>query len=141
MRWKKSPRRGAVSVTARYFVAGNFMTLLLVPMGGEHCDFCRAAPVSKFYLCSNFEIGGKPVFTTGTTPGKWAACAECAELVDSRKWNTLTARVLQEFAYRHQVQRRELANLWAQFTEIHWLFAEHMLKEVSLPQAENKSTK
>jgi hypothetical protein len=106
------------------------MTLVpyVVPLGGEHCDFCCASPVSKLYKCANFEFCGHAVFASDAG-GSWVACEECAELVDQAKWGTLTARAMQEFAKRQHVSRHELSSLWAQFTEIHRLFEEHMLKE------------
>ena len=99
-----------------------------VPLGGEHCDFCRGPSIFKVYRCSNFECCGRPVFASAPT-GSWACCRTCSELVDGNRWNRLTQRALRKFLRVHRVPRQEVPTLLAQFIEIHRLFAEHLLKE------------
>jgi hypothetical protein len=105
------------------------LTPCIVPIGGDHCDFCQTSPVFTVYPCSNFILNGMPVFPGGTT-GTWATCRKCAELVDHEKWNDLTERAYRKFLKRHGASRREMLVVRAQFAELSRLFAAHMLKTV-----------
>jgi hypothetical protein len=97
-----------------------------VPLGGDHCDFCDTHPVVKLYTCKNFEWDGLPVFSVGPD-GLWAACRRCSELVDAKRWSTLTERALRAFLQKHPTSNYEEPQLWAQFTAINRLFAEHVI--------------
>ena len=94
-----------------------------VPKGGDACDFCNTSPAFKGYQCEKFEFSGFPVFRSGS--GLWAACRKCSELVDAEKWSSLADRAVRKFVKRNTVLRQEVPQLWAQFTEIVSLFAEH----------------
>jgi hypothetical protein len=99
----------------------------IVPIGGDHCDFCQSSPVFTVYPCSNFLVNGLPVFLERPT-GKWATCKKCAELVDSERWSDLAERSYRKFLKRHGAARHEMATVRAQFVELARLFSEHMLK-------------
>jgi hypothetical protein len=38
----------------------------------------------------------------------WTACAECAGLIDAKKWNALTERTLRGIVKDHQVAREDV---------------------------------
>lgn len=97
----------------------------IVPIGGDHCDFCQTSPVFTVYPCSNFLVNGLPVFPGRT--GSWATCRKCAELVDSEKWAELTERAYRKFLKRHGASRQEMLNVKLQFAEVAQLFAVHLL--------------
>ncbi len=99
----------------------------LVPIGGDHCDFCQSSPVFTVYPCSNFLVNGLPVFP-GRVTGSWATCRKCAELVTSERWNELAERAYRKFLKRHGASRHEMPVVKAQFAELGRLFATHMLK-------------
>lgn len=95
--------------------------------GGNHCDFCGANYVARLYACRNFEWGGRPVFTRPETLGRWAACSECAHLVEAIKWGRLHVRVMQEVARRKGITPVELALLAADLRLLHAAIREHMV--------------
>jgi len=99
----------------------------IVPIGGDHCDFCQTSPVFTVYPCSNFVLNGMPVFP-GSSTGTWATCKKCAEFVDNEKWNDLTERAYRKFLKRHGAPRHEMLIVRTQFAELSRLFAAHMLK-------------
>lgn len=103
------------------------MSYIVVPLGSDHCDFCRTRPVAKLYRCKNFEWEGRAIFSSGST-GLWAACQECSELVETDQWSSLTENALREFVRNQIVSRHEIPSLWAKLTGIHRLFAEHMIR-------------
>lgn len=65
----------------------------------DRCDFCSALdPVCMFVLAERMSVllvDGNDELTGGTTDsdGQWAACAECASLVEAGSAGKLTARV------------------------------------------------
>jgi hypothetical protein len=108
------------------------MTLVpyIVPRGGDHCDFCCASPILKFYRCANFEWNGHPVFPHGSAVGSWAACRKCGELVDAGRWSDLNDRAFRKFVQKHgSVSRYEELPLREQFRNLHRSFREHMVRE------------
>ena len=48
---------------------------------------------------------GENVHTSG---GDWAACDECAELIDADEWEQLLDRVMRSIRRRHAAERRPL---------------------------------
>ena len=104
------------------------LTPCIVPVGGDHCDFCQTSPVFTVYPCSNFVVNGLPVFLERAT-GAWATCRKCAELVDREKWSDLTERTYRKFLKRHGASNHELFLVKTQFAELSQLFATHMLKK------------
>jgi hypothetical protein len=96
--------------------------------GGECCDFCTAEPIQKLYRCGNFLWQRQSIFPHGSV-GEWAACRECAELIDNEKWNSVTERSLRYFLRKHTVPRYDFPILREQFREIHELFRQHRLSE------------
>jgi hypothetical protein len=96
--------------------------------GGECCDFCTAEPIQKMYSCANFLWQSQNIFSHGSV-GEWAACRECAELIDNEKWNSLTERSLRYFLRKHTVPRYDVPILREQFCGIHELFRQHRLPE------------
>jgi len=103
------------------------LTPCIVPIGGDHCDFCRTSPVFTVYPCSNFLVNGFPVFP-GRNTGSWATCRKCAELVDSEKWSDLSERACRKFLKRHGTSRHEMPAVRVQFAELSRLFAGHLVK-------------
>jgi hypothetical protein len=96
----------------------------VVPLGGEHCDFCGSPSIFKMYECSNFDCCGRPVFGAADN-GSWACCRTCSDFVEGKQWDLLTQRALYKFLARHEVPRKEIPTLWAQFAELHRSFAQH----------------
>jgi hypothetical protein len=91
-----------------------------VARGGNSCDFCGAAFVARFYACRNFEWDGRPVFTRPSTSGRWAACDECARLIDADSWSRLHRRVMREVRKRKGLTVVELDYL---HTDLRLLYA------------------
>jgi len=60
------------------------------PPSGAICDFCSGRPVVFTYEAQDFET----VESVMQSVGAWAACAECAKLVDDRNIEGLLDRVL-----------------------------------------------
>ena len=56
--------------------------------GRECCDFCTAEPTHRLYACRNF-MWLKHAMFAHESIGAWAACEECARLVDGGKWSEL----------------------------------------------------
>lgn len=97
-------------------------------LSGEYCDFCTAEKVFKLYRCKHFIFNNMPVFQNGT--GTWAACKNCAALVDADRWTELTERSFLKFAKRHRpISRRDATGLREQFRTIHQLFRQHRLRD------------
>ena len=66
--------------------------LHLVPdTTGKLCDFCAAAPVFNLYLCRNFVFHDRPIFAHNVV-GTWAACEQCAALIQTEQWSALVER-------------------------------------------------
>ena len=95
---------------------------------GGSCDFCTAQPIRKFYSCRNFKWHAQNVFPGGSA-GAWAACAECAELVDAERWAVLTERSLREFLINHSITQGDVTRLREQFRLIHELFRQYRIPE------------
>lgn len=52
------------------------------------CDFCSAVPVVAAYPCCDFVIPETPAGSRGA----WAACVECADLIDRGQREALAYR-------------------------------------------------
>jgi hypothetical protein len=87
----------------------------------DSCDFCRAVPTLRGYLCSNFSLNGIPVFSNAS--GMWMACQQCAELVNAGEWSALVERAYKSFAARYGVVPVNAVR--AQFSELVTQFAGH----------------
>jgi len=106
-------------------------TLVLVPEGGDECDFCSNRPVFKVYSCRNFLVPWtKHWVFQHESVGAWAACQKCAELIDAEKWSQLSARSFRKFVKRHgPVPPETELPIKNQFRDLHRLFREHMIRE------------
>jgi hypothetical protein len=104
-------------------------TFHVVPVGGDHCDFCTSQPVVQFYPCRNFDWQKQPIFASEST-GKvraWAACEKCAALIDAEQWDSLTERALRHFRRKHEIPRSAIPGIRGQLCEIHLLFRDHKI--------------
>lgn len=97
--------------------------------GRECCDFCTAEPTHRLYACRNFVWLNHTIFAHESV-GAWAACEECARLVDGGKWAELTERALAQFKIIHGYSAQEERYFRERFREIHQLFQEHRITEV-----------
>lgn len=52
------------------------------------CDFCSRQPVTAAYPCRDFTVPGTPCGSLGA----WAACQECARLIDTGQREALARR-------------------------------------------------
>jgi hypothetical protein len=96
--------------------------------GRECCDFCCVESTHKIFACKNFVIPDLgPV--SHESIGAWAACEECARLVDGGKWSELTERALAQFKRIHGYSACEEPFFRERFREIHLLFRENLVKE------------
>jgi hypothetical protein len=103
--------------------------IAIEPLAGrECCDFCTAEPVHRLYACRNFTWLKHAMFAHESI-GAWAACEECALLVDGGKWAELTKRALAHFKMIHGYTANEESYFREQFRELHHLFQEHMIRE------------
>jgi hypothetical protein len=98
--------------------------------GRECCDFCCVESTHKLFACTNFVIPDMGPAFTHESIGAWAACDECARLIDGNRWSELTERALVQFQRLHGYTRDEEPFFRNQFHEIHLLFSQHMIKEV-----------
>jgi hypothetical protein len=70
-------------------------------IGGAICDFCSSQEVFQVFMAEDFtavEVAtpdGHPVYLNST--GGWAACHECAKLVESARWDELLERCFDTF--------------------------------------------
>lgn len=74
----------------------------LVPSTGDSiCDFCSSQEVFQVYMAEDFTAvelaapDGNAVYLNST--GGWAACHECAKLVESAQWDELFERCFDTF--------------------------------------------
>jgi hypothetical protein len=80
---------------------------ILISLAPKRCDFCTQGKYVKAYACHSF------VYLKGTAMEAyarqdWTACAECAGLIDAKKWNALTERTLRGIVKDHQVAREDV---------------------------------
>jgi hypothetical protein len=102
---------------------------IIVPeLGRECCDFCTAEPTHRLYACRNFMFLKHAMFAHESI-GAWAACEECARLVDEGRWSELTERALARFKRIHGYTADEEPYFRERFREIHQLFQEHIITE------------
>lgn len=70
-------------------------------IGRAICDFCSSQEVFQVYMAEDFTAvelaapDGHPVYLNST--GGWAACHECAKLVESAQWGRLLERCFDTF--------------------------------------------
>jgi hypothetical protein len=59
---------------------------------GLICDFCNDPKITRDFHCKSFPfvVG---IFNWGSN-GDWAACDECAALIDADKWDALADRAV-----------------------------------------------
>jgi hypothetical protein len=104
-------------------------TFHIVPIGGDHCDFCTMEPVAKFYDCMNFCWENQPIFTGGAGAVRaWAACEKCAALIDAEEWESLTERALRHFRSKHAIPQSATPAIREQLRQVYSLFREHRIK-------------
>jgi len=96
--------------------------------GREMCDFCTAEPTHRLYACRNF-VWLNHGMCAHESIGAWAACAECARLVDGGRWSELTERALAQFKKIHGYSAYEESYFREQFRELHLLFRQNLIKE------------
>lgn len=71
------------------------------PIAGPICDFCSSHEVFQVYMAEDFTAveleapNGHPVYLNST--GGWAACHECAKLVEAAQWDELLERCFDTF--------------------------------------------
>jgi len=71
------------------------------PVAGAICDFCSSQEVFQVYMAEDFTAveleapNGHPVYLNST--GGWAACHQCAKLVEAAKWDKLLERCFDTF--------------------------------------------
>ena len=92
------------------------------------CDFCGRATFVKAYACHSF------VYMKGTSlehevGQQWAACEQCAHLIDTQKWAQLTERVVQCFVREQGLRSRDLPVIREQMYRLHGAFRYHMIAE------------
>ena len=77
-------------------VKDGVLHLTAVP-GTECCDFCSSPEIVKDYDCEDFTIEFHGV--KNSSGGKWAACSDCARLIDSGDREGLTQRSYEKFRH------------------------------------------
>ncbi len=77
---------------------------LTSPTGDAICDFCSSHEVFQIYMADDFTAvelvppDGNPLYLNST--GGWAACCQCAKLVEAEEWDELLERCFQNFTAR-----------------------------------------
>jgi hypothetical protein len=97
--------------------------------GRECCDFCCVESVHKVFTSTNFVIPDLGPVVGQESIGAWAACEECARLIDKGCWSELTERAIGQFKKIEGFTRDEEPFFRSKFHEIHLLFSQHMIKE------------
>ena len=60
---------------------------------------------------------------------EWTACAECAQLIDTDKWNALSERAVRSFVKQHRLSEYEVPGLRRQMHYLHDTFRRNMIPE------------
>jgi len=92
------------------------------------CDFCNQGKLVKAYACHSF------VYLKGTPMEhyrceEWAACAECAGLIDSGRWPDLRERAVQAFVRQHKLVDYDIPVLREQVQDLHSAFRQYLIRE------------
>jgi len=92
------------------------------------CDFCSHALFVKCYTCYSF------VYLKGTSAEhdsgqEWNACAECARLIDSDKWNALTERAVKAFAQQNRLAGYEVPIVREEMDYLHRALRQNLIPE------------
>lgn len=62
------------------------------------CDFCNDSAPTHVLPAQDFTIPHAP---THSSLADWAACTQCAALIERNEWNALSRRAAQAFARQH----------------------------------------
>jgi hypothetical protein len=94
----------------------------------EICDFCVQASLVKAYACSPF------VYLKGTpmehwSCDHWAACQDCACLIDAGKWGALADRAARAFVRQHRLPQTEIVPVRQQMNNLYSAFRQHLIPE------------
>jgi hypothetical protein len=92
------------------------------------CDFCNQGSFVKAYACHSF------VYLKGTPMEhyrceEWAACGECAALIDAEQWGTLTDRAVRAFVRQHQAIDYDVPALREHVSDLHRAFRQYLIRE------------
>lgn len=101
-----------------------------MPRGGDRCDFCGVARVSRLYACKDFTWEGQGIF--GENQGRWASCYECSTLIDEGQWGRLSVRVMREIAKRKGVTAVQLQHMKVTLRDLHRGFGDNIIPGESL---------
>jgi hypothetical protein len=71
----------------------------------EVCDFCPAKNVSRVFRAYDCAVPWVPVEGNQivVSGGGWAACHECAEMIDAERWAELASRSVRGFCEKNHV--------------------------------------
>ena len=92
------------------------------------CDFCNRGSFIKAYACHAF------VYLKGTPMEhyryeEWAACADCATLIDAGQWDKLAERTVQAFVKQHRTAPRDVPTLREHVSNQHSAFRQYLIPE------------
>lgn len=82
------------------------------------CDFCSDPHITRDYVCKTFEFPNR-MLGWGST-GDWAACTECAALIDAEKWEELLERSMVQ--YGNELPPEHKSSIRCVVGQLHQLF-------------------
>lgn len=88
------------------------------------CDFCSDPHITTDYACKTFEHPDKRLGWGSLDD--WAACAECAALVDAEKWEELADRSMLQYDTLPDDEKPIIREVVA---ELHQLFNQNRIRE------------
>lgn len=60
---------------------------------------------------------------------EWAACAECAALIDAEQWDKLAERTVQAFVRQHRTAISDVPALREHVSNLHSAFRQYLIRE------------
>jgi hypothetical protein len=101
----------------------------------SQCDFCTSTDVLRFYPCRSFDSDSAQIGITYHGEGctlhsidEWAACPECAVLIDAKDLDGLVTHALKQYRAAGYIVALELAQ---HIRYTHQLFFQHRLESTS----------
>jgi hypothetical protein len=103
--------------------------------GKDECDFCSSPDVVRRYQCMDFDSESKDagVLYDGVnldlhSTNYWAACAECAKLVDAEDIDALLERAVKALEVKTRLRPRRYVAFKSHVRHSYELFFKHRIR-------------
>jgi hypothetical protein len=106
--------------------------IVRTPPSGLICDFCSGPQIYAVYGANDFVFSryqddqGRNWVTK--SQGSWTACAECAELIETERWEQLVDRSVIAIRTKYGLRGRTPTELRSEVRRMHELFRNGMRK-------------